>query len=143
MIWLSVFKHLLPSGRAWRVIGEKTLRRFFKGLSGIGDDLQEFLNLIFLDLDPAKTRELPFWNSQFNLISSSLSEEQQRNRLAGAWSTTGGQSPKYIQEQLQSAGFNVFSINFFDIRTSFTFSSTGSSSSSHCSHVRHNIWLQK
>lgn len=105
---LSLFKHLLPRARAWRLTTSKQLREFFEGLSGLPEDVRNFFDGVYGDLDPQTTRALEEWEFQFGLPDTGLSEQERRDRLAAAWAATGGQSPGYIQETLQAAGFNVF-----------------------------------
>lgn len=107
-IWLNIFKHVLPNARAWRITVEKTLRRFFEGLTGLPEDVKEFDDLIFSDLDPQQTRELAAWEKQFGLMDTGLTEQQRRDRLEATWKALGGQSPRYIQDTLQAAGFDVY-----------------------------------
>ena len=33
MLFFRIFQHLLPTGKAWRVVVDKALRRFFIGLA--------------------------------------------------------------------------------------------------------------
>lgn len=108
MMFLRIFKHLLPRGRAWRVTVDKKLRQFFAGLSGVGDNVKTYLDEIWLDIFPAYTRELPEWEAQFGLPNTGLTEQQRRDRLDAAWKALGGQSPKYIQDTLQANGFDVY-----------------------------------
>lgn len=108
MIWLDVFKHLLPTGRAWRVTVEKRLRDFFEGLGGAPADVKQYVDEVYGDVGPDTTRELVAWEDQFGLPASMLTVSQRRARLDGAWKALGGQSPRYIQDTLQRAGFNVF-----------------------------------
>lgn len=108
MIWLDVFKHLLPTGRAWRLTTEKALRSFFDGLSAAPQDAREYIDDVYLDLNPKTTRELDAWEAQFALPASQLTEAGRRARLDATWKAQGGQSPRYIQDTLQAAGFNVF-----------------------------------
>lgn len=105
---LSLFKHLLPRARAWSLTKSKQLREFFEGLSGLPEDIRSFFDDIYGDLDPQTTRALEEWEFQFGLPNTGLSEQERRDRLTAAWAATGGQSPGYIQETLQAAGFNVF-----------------------------------
>lgn len=108
MDWLNVFKHLLPNARAWRITVEKQLRQFFQGLTGIGEDTKTFLDGVYQDLDPQKTRELDAWEKQFALMATGLTEQERRDRLDAQWKALGGQSPRYIQDTLQAAGFDVY-----------------------------------
>lgn len=106
--WLAIFQHLLPNAKAWRITVEKTLRSFFEGLTGIGEDAKEFFDFIFDDIDPQKTRQLSEWETQFALCNAGLTEQERRDRLEATWAATGGQDPQYIQDTLQAAGFTVF-----------------------------------
>lgn len=105
---INTFKHLLPTGRAWTLTVEKTLRKFFEALAPETEKPREFADDIFLDIFPATTRNLSEWEQQFGLFNNKLSDAQRRARLAAAWRDVGGQSPAYIQAQLQANGFNVF-----------------------------------
>lgn len=107
-LWLRIFKHLLPRARAWRITIEKALRQFFEGLTGLPDDIRTFLDTVWSDLDPAQTRQLDSWETQFALRATGLTEQERRDRLDGAWKALGGQDPQYIQETLQAAGFDVY-----------------------------------
>ena len=107
-MWLNIFKHLLPNARAWRITVDKTLRQFFQGLTGIGADTKTFYDDIYNDLDPQKTRELSAWEVQFGLQDTGLNEQARRDRLDAAWKEKGGQDPRYIQDTLQAAGFDVY-----------------------------------
>lgn len=108
MLFFRIFKHLLPTGRAWRITTDKRLREFFEGLSGIGADVKTFLDLIWLDIFPANTRELDAWDTQFGLPDTGLTDQQRRDRLDATWKALGGQDPRYIQDTLQANGFDVF-----------------------------------
>jgi len=110
-MFLNTFKHLLPHGaRAWKLTINKKLRQFFDGLAlGVPTDFKSFVDLVFFDAFPATTRELELWEQQFNLASNAtLTEQERRDRLDGAWKAKGGQSPRYIQDTLQAAGFDVY-----------------------------------
>lgn len=108
MIFLRIFKHLLPRGRAWRITVDKKLRQFFAGLSGLGDSIKSLFDGVWLDVLPGSTRELTKWESQWGLQGTGLTEQQRRDRLDAAWKTLGGQSPRYIQDTLRANGFNVY-----------------------------------
>jgi hypothetical protein len=107
-LFLRIITHLLPNARAWRITADKTLRKFLRGLTGAGADVKRFFDLVFLDIFPGTTRELDAWESQFGLTDSGLTETQRRDRLAATWKAVGGQSPSYIQQTLQAAGFDVY-----------------------------------
>lgn len=107
-LFLRVFKHLLPTGRAWRLTVDKTLRRFFAGLAELPGSVVEFFDLVWLDIDPRYTRQLDKWDETFGLRRVGLSESARRDRLAATWAAMGGQSPRYIQDTLQAHGFDVY-----------------------------------
>ena len=87
----------------------KQLREFFDGLTGLLSDARDFVDDVWGDLFPETTRELDAWDAQFGLQSvASLTTQERRDRLDAAWKTTGGQSPGYIQDTLQAAGFPVY-----------------------------------
>ena len=110
MNFLNLFKRLLPSSKAWSLIADKMLRSFFESLSvSLGNATKLYLDQIYLDLFPATTREFEAWDLQFGLPPNvELTEEEKRTRLDGAWKAQGGQSPRYIQDTLQNAGFDIY-----------------------------------
>lgn len=108
MMFLRVFKHLLPNARAWRITVDKKLRQFFAGLSGVGEDVKTFFDGIWLDIFPETTREIDAWEKQFGLRDTGLTEQQRRDRLDATWKALGGQDPKYIQDTLRANGFDVY-----------------------------------
>ena len=115
MNWLSLFKHLLPKGRAWSLTEDKPLRWFFDGLTVLGSGVKKYFDDVHSDIFPATTRDLKTWEDNFAIPSNiSLTDQQRRDRLDAAWKATGGQSPGYIQETLQNAGFNVFVHEWFE-----------------------------
>lgn len=106
---LKIFKHLLPRARAWNMTITKRLREFFEGLAGLPASFREYVDLIWMDMFPATTRELTTWEAQYGLTDSAgLTEQQRRDRLAGAMAALGGLGPDYIQGVLQAAGFDVY-----------------------------------
>lgn len=113
-MWLRIFQHILPNARAWRIVVEKTLRKFFEGLTQLPADVKTFYDLVFSDINPQLTRELDTWEGQFGLSNTVLTEQERRDRLDAAWAATGGQSPRYIQDTLQAAGFPVFIHEWWD-----------------------------
>ena len=108
MIFFRVLQHLLPNARAWLLTPEKALRRLFQGLAGAAVDARAFIDNVWLDVFPPTTRELTAWEQQFGLPGSTLAEQGRRDRLAGEWRASGGQSPRYIQDTLRGAGFDVY-----------------------------------
>lgn len=105
---INIFKHLLPTGRAWSLTANKNLRRFFEALEPEMHAPRDFSDKVLLDVFPQTTRFLTEWETQFGLNNVRLSESARRSRLDAAWKNTGGQSPSYIQNLLRENGFNVF-----------------------------------
>lgn len=108
MNFFNIFEHLLPKARAWQLTIQKTLKDFFEGLSTLPSDIRDYFDLIYDDLNPFKTRQLSEWENQFGIIDTGLTVLERRVRLDARWKELGGQSPRYIQDTLQSYGFNVF-----------------------------------
>jgi hypothetical protein len=104
-----IFKHLLPRARSWRITIDKTLKQFFEGLTvALIDDIKTILDEVFQDINPAETTKLDTYENQFGLPATDLTIADRRTRLDAAWKSTGGQSPRYIQDTLQDNGFNVY-----------------------------------
>lgn len=107
-MFLDMYKHLLPTGRAWLITIDKTLKRFFLGLSGTTQGAVSFSDDIFNDVSPLLTRNLSDYEIQFGITNTGIDEDERRLRLDSAWKATGGQSPRYIQDTLQANGFDVY-----------------------------------
>lgn len=114
MTFFRVLRHLLPTGRAWRLTVDKALRQFFKAISSVGDDVKVAADQAFLDRFPLTTTRLAEYEQQFGLSATNLTEQQRRERLLGAWRSFGGQSPYYLQNVLQASGFPVFVHDWWD-----------------------------
>ncbi len=115
MSFFSIFQHLLPQSLSWEITPVKQLRELFDGLTILGEESKQFTDDVFLDVFPQTTRELPAWESQFNLLNAeNLTEQERRDRLDAAWSATGGQSPRYLQDLLQANGFDVYVHEWWD-----------------------------
>lgn len=131
-LFFRAFQHLLPDAEAWRIrlqsapwligdgskIGDpglliggspggRDIDRFFEGLASSFADSRQFVDLVYLDIFPQSTRELDEWEKQFGLIPAVAGADRIAN-LEAAWQGTGGQSPRYLQDVVQAAGFDVF-----------------------------------
>jgi hypothetical protein len=106
-LFLRIFQHLLPDGAAWRLLAEKKLRQLFEALAEVFASLRLFVDLVYEDRLPETTRELAEWERQFGLEGTGL-EDARRLALAAEWKATGGQSPRYLQDLVQAAGFDVY-----------------------------------
>ena len=107
-MFLRIFQHLLPNAKAWRLTIDKQLRQFFQGLTGLGSDVRDFVDLVWLDIFPETTRELTAWEGQFGLPDTLTIEQERRDRLDATWKAVGGQDPRYIEDTLRAAGFDVY-----------------------------------
>ena len=114
MIFLRIYKHTLPKAKAWLLTPSKQLREFFQGLTGIGEDFKSFDDNIYNDIFPTTTREINAWEDEFGIITTLPTEQERRDRLDAKWKALGGQSPRYIQDTLQSEGFDVYIHPFWD-----------------------------
>lgn len=107
MSFVRTFEHLLPDAAAWRLWVGKRLRQFFEGLTGAPQAAREFVDDVYDDLFPSTTRALPLWEQQFAL-GGSTDDAVRRQKLDAAWKATGGQSPQYLQDVIQAAGFDLY-----------------------------------
>lgn len=127
MDFLRLFQHLLPDGRAWRTTVDTRLRQFFSGLAELPGNVKESADSVWSDIDPATTTELGKWESQFGLPGNVVLDENRRLRLAATWlSLAGGQSPRYIENTLRAAGFDVYVHEWWEPGTKPTPGSPGS-----------------
>lgn len=127
MDFLRLYQHLLPDGRAWRTTVDKRLRQFFTGLADAPSDVKDAADSVWADLLPETTDKLNEWERQFGLPGSVVSDQDRRLRLAATWrSLVGGQSPRYIQDTLQAAGFDVYVHEWWEPSTPPTPGSFGS-----------------
>lgn len=108
MGFLDTFKAILPNGTAWSITAGKPLRSFFEGLTGLPEDARAFIDLVWYDIHPDTTRQIEIWENQFGLIPNDPDEAARREALLAAWRAIGGQSPGYLQDTLQAAGFDVY-----------------------------------
>lgn len=108
MSFLRIFEHILPKARAWRLAAGKKLKEFFEGLADLPADIRRYIDLVWLDIFPATTRELDEWEKTWALPDTGLTEQERRDRLDATWKAVGGQDPRYIQDTLQGAGFDVY-----------------------------------
>jgi hypothetical protein len=114
--FLTLYKHLLPKARAWNITLSKPLRWFFEGLSVLPGQVRDAIELGWADLFADTTRDLDkaekMWNLPYN---SALTTAQRRARLLARKREQGGQSPRYIEDTLQAAGFDVYVHEWFDV----------------------------
>lgn len=97
---IKIFKHLLPTGRAWRLTIDKPLRRLVEGLSSAAQDARDYIDARYLDLLPYTSTTLDEWGDQFGV-------EPTAEAVDAAWKATGGQSTNYVEGILRAAGFDL------------------------------------
>lgn len=114
MSFLNLYKYLLPTGRAFRITTDKFLRQLFNGLTGIPEDVKTFYDEIFFNIFPDTTTNIALWENQWGIIDYGQTDQQRIDRLNAAWSAVGGQSPRYLQDTLQAAGFDVYVYDSFE-----------------------------
>lgn len=105
---LDTFKHLLPSGKAWRLVIDRRLRQFFDGMSVEPGDAQDYQDGVWNDFRPFQTTKLDQWEDQFGLLTTLSTDLERRQRLDAEWKALGGQDPRYLQDIVQAAGFPLF-----------------------------------
>jgi len=111
---ITLFKHLLPKGRAWSLIVDKPLRRLFEGLSVVWSDIETYFGQRYLDLLVDDSTTLSEWEEQFAITQELANGADRLARLRSAWQASGGQSPAYVQNTLQAAGFDVYVHEWWD-----------------------------
>jgi hypothetical protein len=107
MPFLRIFKHLLPRAKAWRLPHGSQIRALSEGVAESPAEAREFVDEVWGDLLPASTRALAQWEKQYGL-SGTGDDATRRQALVAAWQATGGQSPRYLQDAMQAAGFPVY-----------------------------------
>lgn len=106
--WLRILQALLPRGESFDIVINKKLRQFFQGLADVFETISTSAQELWSRIIPEDTDELAAWELQFGLNAVNLTEQERRARLLSAWRRQGGQDPKYIQDTLQAAGFDVY-----------------------------------
>jgi hypothetical protein len=137
-LFYRLFQHLLPDAIAWRprdaaqpitvgdghsvggpgtqvggLTGRYALWSLLNGLTKSPEDARAAIDDVFGEAFPSTTGELGEWEAQFGLAqgASTLARQQ---AIAGAWRAQGGQSPRYIQDVLQAAGFPLYVYEWWD-----------------------------
>jgi len=103
---LDTLRHLLPDSTAWRLVVERTLKKYLRGVATVGSDTVAFVDDVYDDLWPDLTRELTEWLKQFGIDYWAWSnDDDMRDYLDFRWGEDRGQSPKHLQDKLRAAGF--------------------------------------
>jgi uncharacterized protein YmfQ (DUF2313 family) len=114
MLFFRLLVHLLPRAIAWQVTVDKTLRRFLDALAKSPADARDFIDAVWLDIFPKTTRELAAWEKEHGIVAAGT-EAERRLQLAAAWSAQGGQSPRYLEDVLRAAGFDVHVYEWWEL----------------------------
>ena len=107
MLFFRILGHLLPDATAWRIVVQKRLRSLLEGLSEEPANIRAATDEVYADRFPETTRALAEWEDEFGLPRTGT-EAERRQQLAAAWQAQGGQSPRYLQDTMQAAGFDVY-----------------------------------
>jgi len=99
----NTFKHLVTRSQAWRLVASP-FREYIKGYSYFPATIRDFIDNVWNDIFPSKTRELSKWEQQFNLQPGGTTQERIDN-LAGRWQAQGGQGFDYLQDLIQNSGY--------------------------------------
>jgi hypothetical protein len=99
----NTFKHLFSRSQAWRLVASP-IKEYIKGYSYFPANIRDFIDNIWNDIFPEKTRELSKWEQQFNLQPSGTNQERIDN-LAGRWKAQGGQGFDYLQDLIHESGY--------------------------------------
>jgi len=106
--FLRVIQHLLPRTRTWSLVVERPLRQLFAGVAdGLLAPARAVIDSVWATLDPDTTSELAEWENQFGLWETGTTAAR-RAAYEAAWDASTGQSPRYLQDRLQAAGFGVY-----------------------------------
>ena len=101
--WVRVFDRLLPRSRAFNLVLDRTLKEFFEGLSDLPDTVREHIASALLEAFPQHTTRLTDWSYQFGSPDPLTADE-----VDAEWAATGGQDPRYMEDLLQAAGYDVY-----------------------------------
>lgn len=111
----SVFRTLLPRGRAWYTDLSIDFKAVIEGIVRSAVTLRDKFVEVYEDVFPDSTDCLELWEEQFRLDPTGLTEQERRDNLAVRWSAQGGQSPSYIESVLLTLlGFPVKVYENFD-----------------------------
>ena len=92
----------------------KQLTQFFDAFANIASQIRFTADRAWLDHFPQTTTFLERYLDQFGLDdSSSLTNQEKRDRLDAAWKATGSLAPRYLQDTLQGLGFGVYVHEFW------------------------------
>ena len=100
--WVKVFDNVLPRSRAWDLVINRVLRKFFHGLSILPKTIHEHLGSVLLEAFPHTTTYL---HDQSWQLGSPI--DLDADDLEAELLDEGGQSPYYAENSLQRRGGNL------------------------------------
>jgi len=103
----SVFRTLLPRGRAWHTDLSIDFKAVIEGIVRSAATLRNKFIEVYEDVFPDSTDCLELWEQQFLIDPTGLTEQERRDNLATRWSAQGGQSPSYIESVLLTLGLTA------------------------------------
>lgn len=101
---------LFPRAEAWRVAIVTRLFQLLTGFSWLPSAARVYVDHVYAQLNPSTVDagNLADWERQFGISFPSNDEAARRLALAAKWAAAGGQSPRYLEDALQAAGFDVY-----------------------------------
>jgi len=113
-IYFRQIQHLLPRTKTWALPFGSTIRKFFNGIAdGLSEPARDFIDGVWAEIFPETTNELVEWEQELGCWGGGTDAER-RLALAAEWQATGGQSPRYLQDIIQAAGFDVYYHGWWD-----------------------------
>jgi len=101
--WVKVFDRLLPRSRAWDLVFNRVLRKFFHGLAILPKTIHEHIGSVLLEAFPQTTTRLHDHSWQ---LGSPIDFDA--DGLEDELLDEGGQSPYYVENLLQRYGFDLY-----------------------------------
>lgn len=99
--WVKVFDILLPRSRAWDLVVNSVLRKFFHGLAILPKTIHEHIGSVLLEAFPGTSNYLADWSEALGSWTELDADELQYDH-----NDPGGQSPGYVQDFLHDKGFD-------------------------------------
>ena len=104
----AVFNALMPPGAIWVPEKDGGLDQLLEGVSDNSEDVSVFLAQLAVLRNASFTQILSDMEKEYGLTqNTSLSEQDRRDRLRAAMTDRYGYGADYMQDKLQSGGFDV------------------------------------
>lgn len=100
--FFDAIKALLPTSAMWNLTQERNLRKLFKAIAVLPEDLRREMELVYMDYFPDSTRCLERWEEVFSVIFTQSDIGERRDFLKLLWGMNhGGQSLYFVRSVLQ------------------------------------------